>query len=354
MKEVSRPWSFQTIGAVYVLIVISAVFSVWSPDLFPRPETVRQVLNGNAIAALAALALVVPLSAGVFDISVAYTMSLSGVVAANFIANAGSPIWLACLLALLVSIGVGAVNGVVVVVMKIDSLIGTLATGALITAGISMVTHENSVTSPVLTGPFANLSQLAVLGLTLPVFYSIAVAFALWLVLEYTATGRRIYATGFNQTASRLAGVPTERIRFASLLVSAGIAGATGIVLASLDGSGSPTAGTPYLLSAFAAVFLGATQLKAGRFNAWGTIIAVLLLGVGVTGLGLANAPSWTGSAFTGVVLIAALAITGVQRRGSGPRSGVRTWIRLRLGRAPDASGEQAQGDAHPEPDAPI
>ena len=88
----------------------------------------------------------------------------------------------------------------------------------------------------------------------------------------------------------------------------AGWPGATGIVLASTLGSGSPTAGTPYLLPAFAAAFLGATQLKHGRFNAGGTIIAVLLLGTGVTGLALANAPQWAGDMFVGVVLIAALA----------------------------------------------
>ena len=104
------------------------------------------------------------------------------------------------------------------------------------------------------------------------------------------------------------------RLRFISLVASGGLAGATGIVLASILGSGSPTAGIPYLLPAFAAVFLGATQLKNGRFNAGGTIIAVLLLGTG-TGLGLANAPQWSSSMFVGVVLIAALAVTGIQRR---------------------------------------
>ena len=100
-----------------------------------------------------------------------------------------------------------------------------------------------------------------------------------------------------------------------ALVTSGVLSGATGIVLASILGGGSPTAGTPYLLPGFAAVFLGATQLKNGRFNAGGTLIAVLLLGTGTTGLGLANAPQWSGALFVGVVLIAALTVTGLQRR---------------------------------------
>jgi ribose transport system permease protein len=143
-------------------------------------------------------------------------------------------------------------------------------------------------------------------------------AFAIWYVLEHTATGRRIYATGFNRDASRLASVRTNRLQFIALIVSALLAGITGIVLASFIGSGSPTAGTPYLLPAFAAVFLGATQLKSGRFNAWGTVIAVLLLGTLTTGLGLAGVDQWVQQFATGMVLIAALALTGFQVRRAG------------------------------------
>ena len=102
-----------------------------------------------------------------------------------------------------------------------------------------------------------------------------------------------------------------------SLVVSGSLAGATGLVLASTVGSGDPSAGTSYLLPAFAAAFLGATQLKHGRFNAFGTLIAVLLLGTGTTGLALANAPQWSADMFVGLVLIASLAVTGIQRRAS-------------------------------------
>ena len=313
--RLARGLAFDRIGAVYVWLGIIVLFSLWVPETFPNLATAKQILNANAITALAALSITIPLSARVFDLSFAGVMTLTGVTVAHLIAKAGVPVVPAILLALGVGLGVGLINALVVVVMKIDSFIGTLATGSLIAALVTMITKEVPITDAKLGGAFAKIGQTSVGGITLSVFYCAVVAIGIWYLLEHTATGRRLYATGFNPDAARLAGVRIDRLRFMSLVASGGLAGATGIILASTLGSGSPTAGTPYLLPAFAAAFLGATQLKHGRFNAGGTIIAVLLLGTGVTGLALANAPQWAGDMFVGVVLIAALALTGLQRR---------------------------------------
>jgi ribose transport system permease protein len=312
--------AFDRIGAVYVWLGIIVLFSLWAPETFPSLATAKQILNSNAITALAALAITIPLAARVFDLSFAGVMTLTGVTVAHLIAKDGVPLIPAIALALAVGLGVGVINAVVVVVMRIDSFIGTLATGSLIAALITMVTHEVPITDAKLGGAFADIGQTSVGGVTLAVVYCAVVAVAIWYLLEHTATGRRLYATGFNPDAARLAGVGVDRLRFLSLVASGGLAGATGIILASTLGSGSPSAGSPYLLPAFAAAFLGATQLKNGRFNAGGTIIAVLLLGTGVTGLALANAPQWAGDMFVGVVLIAALALTGLQRRTTAGR----------------------------------
>jgi len=103
--------------------------------------------------------------------------------------------------------------------------------------------------------------------------------------------------------------------------VSAILAGFAGIVLTSRVTSGDPTVGPAYLLPAFAAAFVGATQLRQGRFNAWGTIIAVLLLGTGTEGLADVGAPEWAPSVFAGVTLILAVGLTGYQRRRSAGSS---------------------------------
>jgi ribose transport system permease protein len=304
--------SFRTIGAVYVWLVIVVVFSVWAPETFPTATTVKQVLNGNAVAGLVALSVVPPLAARVFDLSVAYTMSLTSVLTARFLVSAGLGPGTAIALAMTAALLVGVVNGIVVVVLRVDSFIATLATGALVQSLITMVTDDSSITGvQLLAKPFADLAQLDVGGITLPVLYLLIAAVAIWFLLEHTATGRRLYATGFNTDAARLQGVRTDRLRFVTLVTSALLSGFAGIVFASSVGSGSPTAGTPYLLSAYAAAFVGATQLRAGRFNAWGTVLAVLLLGTGITGLGLATSAQWAASLFTGSVLIVALVLTG-------------------------------------------
>jgi ribose transport system permease protein len=326
-SRVQRALSFQTIGGVYVLLAMIVLFSIWVPETFPEWATARQILNNNSIGAMAAMALILPLAAGVFDISVPYTMTLSGVMCTYTIVHTDLPLAAAVAVALLVALGVGVLNGIVVVVFKIDALIGTLATGFLIQAIVKWRTGSKVVTSVELSGSFSDLSRRMYFNLTMPVFYTLAIATCVWYLLEHTATGRRIYATGFNRDATRLASVRTERIRFGALVASSFLAGIAGVALAANIGSGSPTAGNDYLLPAFAAVFLGATQLKNGRFNAWGTIIGILLLGTGTTGLGLANQPGWVQDMFKGCVLIAALTVTGLQVRSAGAVTG-RSWVR--------------------------
>jgi ribose transport system permease protein len=251
----------------------------------------------------------------VFDLSVAATMTICGVTVCHFIIKTDVGLVVSIGLGFGVALLVGLINAIVVVVLRVDSFIGTLATGSVVQAFVVMFSGDTSVTGLELSRGFAKIGQTDIGGVTLPVLYLFVLAVAIWYLLEHTATGRKLYAAGFNPEASRLAGVDVARLQFGALIASALIAGFAGIVLASNLTSGSPTAGTPYLLPAFAAAFLGATQLRAGRFNAWGTVIAVLLLGTGITGLGLAAAPAWAPSMFTGAVLIAALALTGAQRR---------------------------------------
>src|SRR3954470_13836578 len=191
-KRILAGMAFDKIGAVYVWILIIIVFSIWVPDTFPTINTVKQILNSNAITGLAALAITIPLAARVFDLSFAYVMTLTGVAVAKLVIG-GTPLFLAVLIGVGIGVAIGFINALVVVVASIDSFIGTLATGSLIQALITMVTNDTPISDAKLSGGFAKIGQTEIAGLILPVFYFAAAAFAVWYLLEHTATGRRLY-----------------------------------------------------------------------------------------------------------------------------------------------------------------
>ena len=330
----SRPaWlkslSFANIGVIYVEIALIIIFSLWAPHTFPTWTTAKSVLNQNAISGLMALSLVVPLSAQVFDLSIGNAMGLANVLIAWLLVSKGWSMAPAIIVTLALGLALGVFNGVIVVGARIDSFIATLATGSLFAAAVSLISNDQQIIGNQLNGSFGRIATRSVGGIELPVILMIVVAIVLWFVQKYTVVGRRIYATGFNERASTLAGIKTNRLKFTSLVVSGLVAGIAGILLASSVSSGSPGIGPPYLLNAFAAAFLGSTQF-GGRFNAWGTVLAVILLGTGTTGLVLVGGAPWTQSMFSGVVLLAALAASSLERAVQA-----RSWVRARSRRRP-------------------
>lgn len=309
-----RSLGFRNIGVIYVWILIIILFSFWAPNTFPTWTTAQSILNQNAVSGLMALTLVVPLSSRIFDLSIGNAMGLCNVFVAWLLVQHGMPVGIAVICTLATGVIIGLLNATVVIGAKIDSFIGTLATGALMAAGTDILSKEEAIVGPQLGGGFAKISTTPIIhGIDVPVFLMLAVAVIIWYLLNYTVIGRRIYATGFNEHAAHLTGIKTQRLRYVSLVVSGAVAGATGILLAAQVRSGSPGIGPPYLLDAFAAAFLGATQF-GGRFNAWGTVFAVLLLGTGDAGLVLVSAPAWSPSMFSGAVLLLALVLTKIER----------------------------------------
>jgi ribose transport system permease protein len=298
---------FGNIGAIYVWIAIIIFFTIEQPSTFPTLNTLRVILNLNAITGLVAISLIVPLSASVYDLSVGYIVAMTSVFAANLIVTHNQSFALTIVLCVAMAVAAGLVNGFLVVVVQIDSFIATLATGALFSAVVVLISNNLNVTDTRLLTDFGKLANNEVFGLTIPVYIMAGVAIMVWWLLEHTVTGRRLYATGFNEEAARLSGVRTKRLKFFSLIVSALVAGLSGVLVTSQIGAGSPDIGPSYLLGSFAAVFLGATQFRNGRFNAQGTVVAVLMLATGTAGLAIIGAPLWAPDLFTGVVLIASL-----------------------------------------------
>jgi ribose transport system permease protein len=300
-------------SGLYVWGALVVAFGIWMPDLFLTADNARIVAGDQAITAMLALALIVPLAAGVFDLSIAAVLGLSSVVVVWYQSNGHSPL-MAAVIAILLGTLVGAVNGFVVVRLHVDSFIATLAMSSILAAGAYWVTNGQQIVEGI-SPTFVEFGTAQWFGVPVPVYYMLALALALWVFLEFRPGGRYLYAVGGNPQAARLAGVRVDRITFGSLVTSATIAAFAGVVLAAKLGTGNPTSGPAYLLPAFSAVFLGATQIKAGRLNVPGTLVAIYLLATGVKGLQLAGAPVYLNDLFNGLALILAVALAARTRR---------------------------------------
>lgn len=300
--------SFRNISAVYIFIAIFIVFALWVPETFLAPGTWWSMLDSQAVTALAALGVLVPMIAGQFNLAIGAEVGIAGILAAAFIANLGLPVPVTVLLTLTVGALIGLVTALLITKAKIASFIATLGMSSVLLAGMAGVSNSQQILN--LGDDFRALASTRWLGLTLPVYIVIIAGLLLWYVLERTAVGRRVYATGFNPDAARLSGVATQRVIMGTLMAGGVLAASAGILLTSRVSAGDPTLGPSLLLPAFTAVFLGSTQFRGGRFNVWGTLVAVVVLAAGIKGLQLVGAPIWITELFNGLALLLAVGLS--------------------------------------------
>jgi ribose transport system permease protein len=313
----------RNIGVVYLYALIWAVFALWVPLTWFTWLTHRSVLNQNAILTVVAIGLLIPLAAGAFDLSIAAVISASAVTVSWGLVEGGWSVPVAIAAALAVGVVVGTINGFLVVKVHIDSFIATLGMSSVLTAYAVWRSNNRSILG--FPDEFKQLTTGFAGGVNKTVLYAAILAFLVWFVLEHTAVGRYLFATGGAREAARLAGVQTDRYVWGALICSATFAALAGVLLASQFGSTQAQSGTPYLLPAFAAAFLGATQFKR-RFNVWGAVLAVFVLQSGVKGLQLAGVgTTWIESLFFGVALIVAVGFSSYRKRVHG---GQRRWWR--------------------------
>jgi ribose transport system permease protein len=318
--------SFRNVSALYILALMFVVFSIWEPHTFLTVLTWRLLLDNQAISAIVAVAVVVPLSAGVIDLAVGTEVGVGAVIVAWLIADKSFSVPLALGLALVAGAAIGVTIAALIVKARIGSFIVTLAMSSILLALIDGISGSEPI--QVVSSGFHTIATGELFGVVYPVYFAAAISAVVWYVLEHTSFGRRVYATGANPEAARLAGVRTSRVIF-GVTVTCGILTAfAGILAASQLSTGDPTITPNYLLPAFAGAFLGSTQFAGGRFNVLGTLVAVAVLAVGVEGLELGGAPVWTPNLFNGVVLLLAVGFAQVQRSPRGRTAAIRRTIR--------------------------
>ena len=295
------------LSGIYLWIAFIIIFGVASPHVFLTEATAQQIASAQAINGIIALALLVPLVSGQYDLSVGANANLTAIIAIVLQSERHWPVVPSIAVAILVGAAIGLINGFVVVKLRVSSFIATLGTGSIIAAGQEIVSSSQQPAPPISSG-WLKLTQIQVGGFQIVVVYLVVLSFIAWWFLDHTPAGRYLYAIGGNVDAARLSGVRTSRWIWTSLIISGTVAGVAGVLFASLSGP-SLGFGQTLLLPAFAAAFLGSTQLSPGRFNVWGTLLAIFVLATGATGLQLLSGAQWVSDLFNGLALIGAVAL---------------------------------------------
>jgi ribose transport system permease protein len=303
-------------GGLLLLAVMFVVFAITLPDKFLTYDNLISVVSNQTIGGIMALALLLPLAAGVFDISIGGAMTLSVVLVTwLFQTTSGDmPIPLAILITLVAGPIIGAVNGALVLKGRVDPFIATIATSSVL-LGLSEMIANGTTISQDIPSAFTDLGRTFVAKVPLTVAYVAVVAIVLWYLLDQTPFGRRVYATGAARDAARLVGVRTNRIIFLAFVASATLSVLAGVIYAARVGAGPPNVGAGYLLPAFAAAFLGSTMIRPGRFNVPGLILALFIVAIGINGLQLYGIPFWITDVYQGVVLILAVLVARSRAR---------------------------------------
>jgi ribose transport system permease protein len=304
---------FEVHGLLILTLLLVAIFSALLPRTFPTPLTAAAILQETSTVALLALGETIVIASGQFDLSIGYVIDICAVLTIG-LQKSGVPWPAVIVIVLVLGLGIGLMNGLLVEYAKIDSFIATLGVGTIMYGLANWYTSGRQIVFTLPAG-FLAVNQASLLGIPLPAWYVAVIALVFWAVLEFLPVGRYLYAVGSNRRAAELVGVRTSRYVIGAFVVSGLTTSFAGVVLASKLQVGQSSVGPEYLLPAFVGALLGATTIKPGRVNALGTIVAVLILAIGIAGLEQLGGAFFVEPLFNGSTLIVAVGLAAYAAR---------------------------------------
>ncbi|MCW2830465.1 MAG: hypothetical protein JWP31_1157 [Aeromicrobium sp.] len=302
-------------GLLLVIVAVIITFSAMYPDSFATSNNWRTILASQSVTVVIALALMVPLLAGNFDLSVGSVAVLSSIIAAGLMSRHDVGLGWAILLVLLMAAAIGMVNGALVSRLGLDGFIATLGTSTILGGLIVWYSEGLSIASGISDG-LVEFGAAEWLGAPKLAWVALIVALLVGYCVTQTPIGRKLVSIGSSAPAATLVGIPVGLMVFSTYVISALMGGMAGILLLAQQGSANPSGdGIGILLPAVAAVFLGASTWNPGQFNVVGTVLGLLLVAVTVSGLTLAGAEPWVNPVTYGSALTLAVAASAWSRR---------------------------------------
>ncbi len=301
----------QSYAVLILIVLLMAALSLLS-DSFLTFRNLLNILNQNSPLAIMASAMTLVIIAGGFDLSVGAIFAM-GAVSSAFVALHVDP-YLGLLMAPVIGLGLGIVNGFAITLLNVHSFLATIAT-SLIFRGIAIVLSDGRLI-PVRMEEFTWLGRGKIGGVFIAVWIMVFFAVALSFALTRTTFGRRVFSVGGNEEAAILSGIRTNRIKIATFALAGLAAGLASAIAASRISLGQASAGTGMELQAIAAVILGGTSIYGGRGAVWRSVAGVFLLALINNGFNILNADPFYRDLTTGLIILAAIGISaGGSRR---------------------------------------
>jgi ribose transport system permease protein len=307
--------NLERFGLPLIFAVLVVTFSLLEPSTFATKANWQTIASSQSVLAVAALALLVPLVGGRFDVSVGAILGLSAIAAASLMSKYGLPLIPAILITLVIGAVIGIINGAIVAYLGVNSIITTLGTGTIM-GGLVVAYTGGTPISNRISPMLSNLSGYTVFGIPDLFLIMLALSIVIWFVLTQTPFGRKLFAVGSNMRAAVLTGVKVNRVVMISFVVSGVIASAAGVLQVGATGSGDPSiVGIAFIVPSLAAVFLGATTWHPGTYNVPGTLIGLYFLSMTVSGLVLLGVAPWVADVFNGAAVVIAIIFSAQLRR---------------------------------------
>jgi ribose transport system permease protein len=295
----------------FAFVVVIAVFGIMRPDTFFQWSNFTSIFGLNAPTLVLVMALLIPLTNGDLDLSLAELSGMTMILVGWLNVNHHWGIVPAILVAIAIGTLCGAITGFLIVRFDVNPLIITLAMGSVYDGIAFWLPDQQSI-----PGISPNLAQWTVLhhilGIPLDFWYGIVIMLIMFYVLTFTPFGQRSLFVGQSREVARLSGFKVSSTRFWAFVVGGFIAAISGVLTDGVLGTATPQNQGPLLLSIYAAAFLGLTTIQPGRFNAVGAGVSVFFLAVVVNGMNLLGAQTYVQQLFYGVILVVAVVTSRV------------------------------------------
>ncbi len=288
-------------GLLLLTLLMLAVSALLVPQ-FANLRNINVIGIGRVPVAMFAMASLIPLAAGEFDISLGYMLGFLMMLGGKMASVGGTALGVFVVI-MGASVLLGVLNGLITVVFKIPSTISTLASGMIMYGGSLGLNSGKSFTG-VTPDLLLWISKIKIVKLNIAIWLCILTGVAAWLILEHSPLGRYIYAAGHSRRVVSLAGIHTDAVRFASFLMASLIMGFCAVILISQSRNVYPDTGPGYLLPGLAVTFLSTTAHTPGRYNIPGVIWSAALLGIVFNVISILGAPFWAEAVINGAILL--------------------------------------------------